>query len=276
MRQFNVIVLLLLALLNISCDSDFDPFTASQNPPFFVITGTISNDDSVQVVRAETIRSTPQSAATINEFRVSSIEQPSGNTIQWRDSLVTFGEGAVGHLFTTSANFESGSTVTIKAVGEDERQAVEVSTTLPASPSYALANVISINGNVSQEVTLTAVSSEPRNVNVVYNVIPPETGVVTPIAVKYSAPPTTIDQQYAISVLYSRDYGIVLNELGRVAPDNQIRLASIVLDLDIVSPNWGEQPPSGKAVSYLASAIHDSFEWTLTSSQLVSIGYSGN
>ncbi len=276
MTTLRIILWTLACVTLAKCDSSFDPFTAEQNPPFFVITGTISNKDTTQHVRAQMIRSEPTGNPTLNEFVVTSTEVPGSGTITWRDSIVTFADNSLGHLFTTDASFSTGSTVTITAEIPSERKSVSVSTTLPRRPTFVEGNIVTVGTTLNQDIAMSGITSQPRNVQVVYNVIPPETGVITPIAIDYLAPLNSVSNRFTTTVLLSRDYATVLGRLGRVGTDNQIRLSSISLNMDIVSDNWGDGPPAGRAISYLASSVRESYSWSLSAAQKIAIGYSGN
>ncbi len=101
--------LILCACLPAACDTSVDPILESNRR--FSMYGTLDMNRDTQYVRVVPIRETLDSEGTAEptvEFR--STDLNSGKVIVWKDSVVSFRNGTVGHVYYAPLRLEGGHT----------------------------------------------------------------------------------------------------------------------------------------------------------------------
>ncbi len=141
-------LLLLLALVTLAaCTEEVDPTGGADRP--FTLYGYLDPTSDRQALRVVPIDPllVPDTSAAALPVTVTSLERETGRTATWRDSVVTYWDGSVGHVFVADYRPTPGATVDVRVVelGEPPREvavAVEVPLVRPSRVSRSPLDVL--------------------------------------------------------------------------------------------------------------------------------------
>ncbi|MBN8587792.1 MAG: DUF4249 family protein [Rhodothermia bacterium] len=276
-----------------ACDSTFEPFIKSTQ--IFTILGYVDMGRSVHYLRVVPLRPTvtPSNSKTI-DATVRSIDLNNGNIMQWRDSVITFPKGTVGHVFYAKFPVEDNHTYRIEVTRSDG-QTTYAETTVPKRKIISLGNVVtgtigSGAADVSQTITWQNVTEEPYDVEVWYRFFNPPIGpfvdAKAPYKILYNELGKASGGNYTMTLRYSRDK-ILLKDKEIFNTDNRILygvgVRFIQLDDKWNAPN-GVWDPDVIAQPNVLTNVTNGFgffgavgqfdlEWTLPDQVVKTIGY---
>lgn len=126
--------LLLLALLLTGCDEAVDPFL--EQTRYFTLYGTLDMARDTQFVRVIPIDQSFEEEALQQPIRFTSTDLTLGETTTWTDSLITFADGSVGHVFYAPLRLIEGHRYRLIARMEERpEQTSTVETRVPSRPT---------------------------------------------------------------------------------------------------------------------------------------------
>ncbi|RMF65573.1 MAG: DUF4249 family protein [Bacteroidetes bacterium] len=125
-----------LALMLGACDTAVSPLRDDPDA-FFALHGYLDTGADTQYVRVQALRSTvaPETTAFL-DATVHSLDEATGATRAWHDSLVTLEDGRPGHLFFAPFRPEPGRTYRLVVTRSDGAR-TEARITTPAPPRAA-------------------------------------------------------------------------------------------------------------------------------------------
>ena len=96
--HFGWIIVALLAVLAAGCENTVDPFIETDR--YFTIFGYLDTASDTQFVRVIPFRRDIGGSGDPNlDATVTSTELESGTLLPWRDSVITYADGSIGHVF---------------------------------------------------------------------------------------------------------------------------------------------------------------------------------
>ncbi len=130
MQKFVFLTLLVLTLT--ACDDSVSPIIESSRQ--YTLFGTLDMARDSQFVRVIPIRDNINEAGDELEVSVRSIELSTQETFVWKDSIHTFADGRVGHIFFAPFRIRPSLTYRIEVTPDDGEQVTSVETTVPDRP----------------------------------------------------------------------------------------------------------------------------------------------
>lgn len=123
---------LLLLLSTSACDTTVDPFLETDR--YFTLFGTLDMARDTQYVRVVPVRRTLEgTSAEPLSVSFTSTDLETGDERLWQDSVVTFFNGRVGHIFYAPMRVQSGHTYQIEVASGDSVSTA--TTTVPLRPA---------------------------------------------------------------------------------------------------------------------------------------------
>ncbi len=145
----NILLMLVVSspLLLAACEDTVDPILDSDRQ--FTLWGTLDMNRTEQYLRIIPIRPTlDRTSRTRVDADVRSIDLETGENVQWEDSVVTFADGNVGHIFHAHLRVRPTHTYRIEARSPDSELVTSAETTIPPIP----------NAEIFEEVVSESVS----------------------------------------------------------------------------------------------------------------------
>ena len=155
----------LFSLLLNACEESVNPILESDQR--FTLFGTLDMDQDTQYVRVIPIRPTLETDARAPlDVTFISTDLITDETLTWRDSLVTFSNGAFGHVFYTPLRLRAGHTYRIEIRSPDSDVVTSAETRVPAEPQPVVMPedvefVFTTEVRASQQIIWQGVSAEP-------------------------------------------------------------------------------------------------------------------
>ncbi len=125
--------LLFICCTLVACEDSVSPIIQTDRQ--FTIYGTLDMDQDTQYVRVIPIR--PNLIATTSDPNaiVRSIELSTASVVEWRDSVHTFADGTVGHIFFAPLRIRAGETYRLEVQPRDGELITSAETTVPRQPT---------------------------------------------------------------------------------------------------------------------------------------------
>ena len=130
MHTFRVAIFLISAAALLGCEESVNPILETNRQ--FTLFGTLDMASDTQFVRVIDIRPTLTTPPEVLEASFSSLRVSTGEKHVWKDSVHTFDDGSVGHIFYTPLRVFPGETYTVEAVKPGRDLVTSASTTLPS------------------------------------------------------------------------------------------------------------------------------------------------
>lgn len=279
-----------LALLTSACEETVDPFVDSDR--YYTIYGFLDSGVATQQVRVVPLRRSliPDANRTI-DARVTTTALENGSTVEWQDSLITFDDGSVGHVFMGDFRAVPGWTYTFQVERSDGATA-RAQTTLPEAVKAHIADPrISTGGsNASQMISWEGLAYNPYRVEVWYRLLDPQPGrpfidaVVTYGETRIGR---NTGESWDVVVQLSSDKATVA-EILEVGEDTGLTLMGVGMRLTMADDTW--RPPGGvfdpeilvqpgtfsnveNGFGFFGSVNQYTVEWTLSPDITERIGY---
>lgn len=288
-RRFWAVPLLLVSLFTMACeDTTVDPFIDDDR--FFSIYGALDTGVFPQMVRVVPIRERIGTGEVEIDARVTTTARESGMTVEWTDSLITFGDGSIGHVFFGAFRPIPGWTYDI-AVERSDGATTRSSTTIPLPPNVQIDEPVGLS-IINQRVVWQDIDYNPYRVEIYYRFINPadprlpfQTAIVTYREGRYGK---LIDNGWEVIVGLMADKQEVVDQLGLVLEATP-ELVGIGMRLAMADDQW--RPPDGEfdpevlvqpgtfsnvenGFGFFGALNQYTAEWTLPSETTRIIGYS--
>jgi len=291
MKRLIPALFVLIAVFMGGCDDTVNPFVEEDR--FYTLFGYLDTATDEQYVRVIPLR---QDFAGIDDTSidatVTTLEVESGNTTVWQDSVITYSDGSVGHVFHAPFTPIPGWTYELRVTRSDGIQTA-ATTTIPLITDVELDDPTISIAAVFQKIRWSNVDSEPFRVEVWYrflNFAPgqPFLNAVIPYGnadEKYGK--FVQDDKWEVLVRLTTDKEDVTKELG-VSDDAEPFLMSVGMRLTMTNDSW--RPPDGvfdrevlvqpgtfsnvnKGFGFFGSVNQYTHEWTLDPFITSLIGY---
>ena len=128
---------LLAVLLLAACEETIDPLLETDRQ--FTLWGTLDMNADTQYVRVVPIRPTLDAPAGPLDAAVTSTDLNTGETVAWRDSVITFSGGTVAHVFYAPLRVQPQHTYRIEVTAPDRPLVTSATTTIPPRPEPVVA-----------------------------------------------------------------------------------------------------------------------------------------
>ena len=153
MRRLPLLALAAVGLLYASgCSDAVDPTVGTDQ--VFSLYGYLNPAIDRQALRVAPILSTIDATAPeALDAVVTSTEVGSGQTVTWRDSVVTYRDGSIGHIFVADYTPTPGATVAVDVAASDGRTA-RVEVEVPPLARAAIGQPFNVDGLTTYPVTV--------------------------------------------------------------------------------------------------------------------------
>lgn len=183
------ILLLVIALGLTACEEAVNPFLESDRN--YTLFGTLDLARDTQYVRVIPIRQaleTDASAPLNISFTTEDLQ--TGEIVDWRDSVVTFANGNVGHVFYAPMRVRSGHTYRVEVTPTEGTVVTSAETTAPGIPR---AEVLpeDVSGGVfgvsdaTQTVIWRGISRDPFRIDQYYRFMMSPSGIFRDVLLPY-------------------------------------------------------------------------------------------
>jgi hypothetical protein len=232
--------------LGTGCGSvEVDPFLDSDL--YFSIYGSFDMDFLVQHLRVIPIDTLIGAVDDSLDARVTTTDLSTGQVWMWHDSLFTFDNGSIGHVFTSRFRIQAGRTYRTE-VERSDGAVTWAETTVPQQPSAVLGetNIVSPPGWSfplgTQEVIWDGVLREPHRVDVYYRFKEQDDEPFIDIGIPYDTARSSevTPRGWEITVQYTDDYEFLKREYIHYNP---WRLVGVLMRVQVVTEDW--MPPGG-------------------------------
>lgn len=249
--RFPSIRILLLALVVLpvlaGCDDTVNPFVEEDR--YYSIYGYLDTASDEQFLRVVPLRTDFATAdAETIDARVYTVEQETGQTVEWQDSVVTFNDGSVGHVFHAGIRPVPGWTYDLVVERSDGIQS-RATTTIPVRTDVVFgAPTVGSGGFAAQRVTWSDIDFSPFRVEVWYRfrgALPTDPfmdAVVVYGEVGDRVGTPQPDGSWQVFVSLSGDKEEVTDFLG-ISEDARPQLMGIGMRLTMSNDTW--RPPGG-------------------------------
>lgn len=157
----------LLAMLN-GCDTSVEPLVERER--YFTLYGNFDMRRDTQFVRVIPIqRLLTEELASPLDAEVASTDRETGQRVVWKDSLVTFDDGAVGHVFWAVLDVQADQTNRL-----DVRRSDGATTYVTVRIPPALGPPIIRDYMFEQDVLWVDLEKQPAEVEVIYHLVTQE------------------------------------------------------------------------------------------------------
>lgn len=289
--RIGILAVLLSALVLSGCEDTVNPFVEEDR--FFTVFGYLDTATDQQFVRVIPLRTDfAATGGTAIDATVTTLEVESGQTTVWSDSLITFSDGSVGHVFHAPIRPVPGWTYEFTVTRADGRFS-RASTTIPLVTAVELDDPTISVAAVFQKIRWDNVDFPPFRVEVWYRFLNSSPGLPFLNAV---IPYGNVGDQYGqvvqgnkweVLVRLTEDKEDVTKELG-ISDDAEPFLMSVGMRLTMTNDSW--RPPDGvfdpevlvqpgtfsnveNGFGFFGSVNQYTHEWTLTPDITSLIGY---
>ncbi|HEX7071030.1 MAG TPA: hypothetical protein VF190_09500 [Rhodothermales bacterium] len=235
MRPFRAIVLL-GTMVFLGCENAVDPFSETDGSTPFYVFGYLDTASDTQFVRVEAIRQSHDPDAGIPPTSVRTTASSTGETVVWRDSIVTLTDGTTGHLFFATFRAVAGERYELTVERADGARAT-ATTDVPTEPQTTVDTARVVSNEVVQTVTLAGMSAEPAEIALVYRVSRGDEQPIE-IVVDYANRAEVVDGSLTVRVRLSDDRERVAQMLGESASSPEPTLHEVSLRLTLLSSEW--------------------------------------
>ncbi len=229
---------LLLILLAAGCEEAVAPVLEGERP--FSLYGYLDPGADQQAIRVFPIEQLLAHTDPAPLDATVQISGPSGSTLL-RDSVVTFWDGSVGHVYHGPFRPAFGTTYVVRAE-EPEGRATTVSVRMPQRASLTLGDVEGVLGNVFFPVEFTGAEQVLRP-RVIYSVESTRAPFKWTIPVVYSNFVVRSGDRWRVLVNMSRDIGVIFSVTGLQPGTDPVILTDLSVEAFITTTEW--TPPGG-------------------------------
>jgi len=273
------------------CEDTVNPFVEEDR--YFTVFGYLDTATDEQYLRVIPLR-TDFAALEAGQIdaNVTTVEQETGRTIAWRDSLITFDDGSSGHVFVSNFRPIPGWTYNLTVAREDGKRA-EATTTIPVVGGVELDEPTISVAAVFQKIRWDNVDFPPFRVEVWYRFLNASPGQpFLDAVIPYGNVGDLYGQvfqgnKWEVLVRLTDDKEEVTKALG-VSDDAAPFLMSVGMRLTMTSDSW--RPPDGvfdpevlvqpgtfsnidAGFGFFGSVNQYTYEWTLEPNITQLIGY---
>ena len=289
---FGLLPILLASVLLTGCEDSVNPFVEEDR--YFTVFGYLDTAPDQQFVRVIPLRTDFAAAdETQIDATVTTTELDSGQTTAWRDSVITFPDGTVSHVFHAGFRPIPGRTYELTVSRADGKQS-KARTTIPTVTGVELDSPTQSTSFVFQKIRWTDIDFPPFRVEVWYRFLnfgpgQPFLDAVIPygnVGEEYGK--FVQDNKWEVLVRLTSDKEDVTKELG-ISDDAQPFLMSVGMRLTMTSAEW--RPPDGVfdeeilvqpgtfsnvegGFGFFGSVNQYTYEWTLDPLTTSLAGYS--
>lgn len=291
LRKVAPLGLLVSILFVMGCEESVNPFVEEDR--YYTVFGYLDTAADQQFVRVIPLRTDFANLgnSTIDAM-VTTFEVETGQTTLWQDSLITYDDGSVGHVFHAPFQPIPGWTYDLTISRSDGIQS-SASTTIPLITGVELDEPTISVAAVFQKVRWSNIDFHPFRVEVWYRFLNSSPSLPFLTAV---LPYGNVDDKYGqvvdgdkweVLVRLTDDKDDVTRELG-LSDSSEPFLMSVGMRLTITDDSW--RPPDGvfdrevlvqpgtfsnvnNGFGFFGSLNQYSFEWTLSPEITSLIGY---
>jgi len=281
---------IVLLLVSTGCEEAVDPVLETDEA--FSLYGFLDPSSDIQAVRVFTIDGVLQDSSPAPlDAQVKTINRNSGEEIIWRDSVITYRDHSIGHVFYARFKAEHDTPYVLTATGSDGRTtSVDIRT-----PPDGIATIDNIFSTRSQVVVEMIWSNVPRVIQaeVSYFVsvpFPDGTDTTTVrVDIKSGRVSENSDGTWGVSILPSADIGVIFSALQLQPGLATVFLDNIEVRAFVTSDDWESpvgvfdpellvQPGTFSNVTdgfgFVGGGYFDSFEFQLTDQVARDAGFS--
>jgi len=233
------IVILLSSLTWMGCDESVDPVL--QTDEAFTFYGFLDPSSDIQAIRVFEIEGTLTRTTTDPlDAVVQSTNLRSGETAVWQDSVITYLNNTVGHVFYANFQAEHGTPYEITATTNDGRQ-TRVQVTTPPDGVVAIEQILSTRSQVQVDLNWSAV---PRVIQaeVSYFVSVPFPDGSDTTTVRVDIPSGRVgensDGSWRVTILPSADIAAIFSALNVQPGRTPVFLDNIEVRAFVTSEDW--------------------------------------
>ncbi len=230
-------------MLGLGCEEHPNPLVGEERP--YTVYGYPDPLSTRQAIRVlPLLDSISAAGATTIDAQVTSINKTTGEQRQWKDSLITFDDGGIGHVFVSHFTPEYGHDYRLEILRSDGAgSSVEV--TVP--PQVTMTRRL---GNASTLFRYLLEASEKPNIvqaDVKYvgaALQPLDNPIFYPVDVSYRALEEQVSNGWEITINMQRDFQVITEAFDRVCLTTEyIRMRSMEFVVFIGDETW--VPPGG-------------------------------
>lgn len=239
-RRACALLITVASMIMTGCDStEIDPFLESDR--YFTIYGSLDMDFRVQHLRVIPIDTLIGASDDSIDARVTSTDLQTGQLREWRDSVFTFDDGTVGHIYTSTFRIEAGHTYRVE-VERSDGAVTWAETTVPAEPESEMGeSLIPSPQNRSfpfgfQRIFWRGLTEEPHRVDVYYRYKSADDEPFIDIRVPYGTESSSDDTRrgWEITVRYNSDRQVVDEQVQ----NRPWRLVGVGMRIVVVTDDW--------------------------------------
>lgn len=168
MRLFPGVALFLLATIVAGCEDSVNPFI--EDDRYYSVYGYLDTASDEQFLRVVSLRTSFAAEGDLEfDARVFTTERESGQMVEWTDSLVTFSDNSVGHVYKGAFRPIPGRTYDL-TVERSDGVRTTASTTIPLRSDVQVDRATPFNPT-TQQVTWNDVDFKPFRVEVWYRFV---------------------------------------------------------------------------------------------------------
>ncbi len=287
-KSLYVVLLAVFALGLAGCEETIDPFIEDNR--FYTVWGYLDTASNTQFIRIEALRRTLglTDDGAIDAI-VTTTAREDGNTVVWRDSLITFDDGSIGTVFYAPFRPIPGWTYDLVIERSDGARS-EAFTTVPPAPGVQIEDPRIVVTSVTQDITWPSVDAEPFRVEVWYRFLgnsPRDPFTEAVVVYDEDEFGEFVDGGWRVRVDFIEDRFDVAEILG-VAEDTRLPLLGVGVRLTMTDDAW--RPPGGvfdpeilvqpgtfsnvnNGFGFFGAVNQYTTEWTLTETITERIGY---
>lgn len=286
-------LVLLLAAFSVlfgGCDETFSPFVEEDR--YFTLFGYLDTAVDRQMVRVVPLRKTFGDLGTEDlDVEVRTTEIGSGHVTVWRDSVITFEDGSIGHVFIGDFQPLPGWSYHLEVERPDGKTS-SARTTVPLPTNVDVEEVFTGGEVATQHIVWEDIPIKPFRVEVWYRFLtsparPFDHGVLTYDNADLRVGRPLEDDRWEISVTLTEDREDALKEAG-LPSDAEPFLLGIGMRLTMSDDEWRPvdgvfdrnvlvQPGTFSNVEngfgFFGSVNHYTIEWTIPDPVVRMIGY---
>lgn len=292
MRLVRLVPVFLIAVLLLStgCEEAVDPVLETDEA--FTLYGYLNPSSDVQAVRVFSIDGVLQNTQAVPlDAEVRTINQVTGEEVVWRDSVITYRDRTVGHVYYARFKADHDTPYQLQATRSDGRStSVDVRT-----PPKGVATISNIFSARSQVLVQLNWSNVPRVIQaeVSYFVsvpFPDGTDTTTVrVDIKSGRVDENSDDTWRVSILPSADIGVIFSALQLQPGRDTVFLDKIEVRAFVTSDDWESpvgafdpellvQPGTFSNVDdgfgFVGGGYFDSFEFELANDVARNAGFS--
>ena len=284
------VFLVAVLLVGTGCEEAVDPVLETDEA--FTLYGYLDPSADMQAVRVFSIDGMLQNVQAVPlDASVRTINRATGEEVVWRDSIITYRDRTIGHIFYARFRAEHDTPYQLLATRSDGRSSsVDVRT--PPDGEATISNIFSARSQVLVEL---AWSNVPRVIQaeVSYFVsvpFPDGTDTTTVrVDIKSARVAENSDNTWSVSILPSGDIGVIFSALQLQPGRDTVFLDNIEVRAFVTSEDWESpvgafdpellvQPGTFSNVDdgfgFVGGGYFDTFEFQLTDDVARNAGFS--